>query len=54
MVKAPEDAPRALDLVPSTPEFDAGADALIALIALRPQGLDWRFPSWKTARTAAA
>ncbi len=33
MVKAPEDAPRALDLVPSTPEFDAGADALIALIA---------------------
>lgn len=28
--------------------------ALIALIALRPQGLDWRFPSWKTARTAAA
>ncbi|GGD43303.1 branched-chain amino acid ABC transporter permease [Microbacterium faecale] len=28
--------------------------ALIALIALRPQGLDWRFPSWKIPRTAIA
>lgn len=39
------------------PETGAGIFfflALFALIALRPQGLDWRFPTWKSARTATA
>ena len=32
MGRPPEDAPRALEIVKSTPEFDAGVDALLALI----------------------